>query len=164
LSLTIPLPFLSQLSLVAIPGWLLWLGIGLGGVIIVGVLSEKVILNEEEIKVSYPQWINWFSAQGWSLSWREIKELKMRTTGQGGLVYYLITHQQDRAYLLPMRVAGFAQMVKIVTEKTGIDTTDIRPLPQPWMYITLLILSLFLLLIDTWIIVLAVNHSRILIS
>ena len=42
----------------------------------------------------------------------------MRTTGQGGLVYYFITVERDRAYLLPMRIAGFAKMVGIVEEKT----------------------------------------------
>ncbi len=49
-----------------------------------------------------------------------------------------------------MRVVGFAQMVKQVEAKTGIDTTDIRPLAQPWMYLILLGVSLILLLIDGW--------------
>ena len=84
------------------------------------------------------------------MNWKEINNLKSRTTGQGGLVYYFTTHQQDRAYLLPMRVAGFARMVKQVEAKTGINTTDIRPLSQPWMYLILFIFTLFLLLIDAW--------------
>ena len=74
----------------------------------------------------------------------------MRTTGQGGLVYYFITVERDRAYLLPMRIAGFAKMVGIVADKTGIDTTDVRPLAQPWMYLILFILTIILLLIDAW--------------
>ncbi|MFW6264286.1 MAG: hypothetical protein ACOC3E_02050, partial [Cyanobacteriota bacterium] len=57
--------------------------------------------------------------------------------------------------LLPMRVVGFARMVKLVEEKTGIDTTDIRPLSQPWMYLILLVFTIFLLLIDGWTILVA---------
>ncbi|MDB9377087.1 hypothetical protein PN460_04340, partial [Nodularia sphaerocarpa CS-585A2] len=55
-----------------------------------------------------------------------------------------------KAYLLPMRVAGFSRLVKIVETKTGINTTDVRPLAQPWMYLTLLVFTLLLLLIDAW--------------
>ena len=149
-ALTIPLPFLAQVSSAPIPDWLLWVGIIMGGIALFGVLSERVILDDQKIEVCYPSWVTIFLRKGWALSWSEIKDLKMRTTGQGGLVYYFISHQQDRAYLLPMRVAGFAKMVKAVEAKTNIDTTDIRPLSQPWMYIILLVFTLLLLLIDGW--------------
>jgi hypothetical protein len=149
-ALTIPLPFLAKVSSLNIPPWILWLGIALGAVIILGILSEQVILDEQQIQVSYPPWVKVFFPQGWSLSWSEITDLKMRTTGQGGLVYYFVTQQEERAYLLPMRIAGFAQMVREIERKTGIDTNDIRPLSQPWMYLILLVFTLFLLLIDTW--------------
>ena len=79
-----------------------------------------------------------------------IKALKLRTTGQGGFVYYFTTTQGDRAYLLPMRVAGFKKLVEFVQAKTQIDTTDIKPLAQPWMYFILLALTIFLSLIDVW--------------
>ncbi|MEA5470484.1 hypothetical protein VB714_16535 [Spirulina sp. 06S082] len=57
---------------------------------------------------------------------------------------------RDRAYLLPMRVVGFSRLTKLVTEKTGIDTNDVRPLSQPWMYFILLGVTLLLLLMDIW--------------
>jgi hypothetical protein len=150
IALTIPLPFLAKVSAAPVPPLLLWIGIALGAVAIYAALSERVILDEEKIQVAYPHWVPKFFRKGWSLNWQEIKDLKMRTTGQGGLIYYLITPSADRAYLLPMRIAGFAKMVKILAEKTGIDTTNIRPLSQPWMYLILLVLTLFLLLIDSW--------------
>lgn len=53
-------------------------------------------------------------------------------------------------FLLPMRVVGFAKMVKLVEAKTGIDTKDIRPLAQPWMYLILLVFTLILFLADAW--------------
>lgn len=154
-ALTIPLPFLAKVTKAPIPPILLWLGIGFGLVVLFGALSERVILDEEKIQVTYPRWIPRFFRKGWSLSWPEITALKSRTTGQGGLVYYFISRSSEQAYLLPMRVVGFARMVKLVEEKTGIDTTDIRPLSQPWMYLILLVFTIFLLLIDGWTILVA---------
>jgi hypothetical protein len=96
--------------------------------------------------------------RGWSLSWSEVKQLKARTTGQGGLVYYFLT-QEGKAYLLPMRVAGFSRLVKLVQEKTGIDTASVYPLAQPWMYLILLIFTLLLLLVDGWTITTALTQT-----
>lgn len=150
LTLTIPLPFLSATTNSPVPSQILWVGITLGWGILHGVLSEKVTLDEETIQVRYPIWFPSFFRRGWSLKWEEIEELKLRTTGQGGLVYYFVTQSRDRAYLLPARVAGFARLTQLVEEKTGIDTRDIRPLSQPWMYLILLVVTLLLFLVDTW--------------
>ncbi|MDJ0661390.1 MAG: hypothetical protein QNJ42_18150 [Crocosphaera sp.] len=150
IALTLPLPFLAEVTNAPIPSRVLWIGIVLGLLILVGALSERVIVDESEIKVVYPVWFSSFFRKGWSLNWSEIKDLKLRTTGQGGLVYYFISKNSDQAYLLPMRIAGFSYLVEIVTNKTGIDTTDIRPLSQPWMYLILLICTFFLLLMDSW--------------
>lgn len=157
IALTVPLPFLAKVTAAPVPSWVLWIGIILGLIALVGALSEQVILDNDKIEVTYPRWFRFFFRKGWSLSWSEIKDLKLRTTGQGGLVYYFVCHHSEQAYLLPMRIAGFNTLVKIVTEKTGIDTTDIRPLSQPWMYLILLILTLFLLLIDAWILTTAID-------
>ena len=73
----------------------------------------------------------------------------MRTTGQGGIVYYFLNNS-GQGFLLPMRVVGFAKMVKLVEAKTGIDTKDVRPLAQPWMYLILLVFTLILFLADGW--------------
>ena len=150
IALTVPLPFLAKVSAAPVPAWLLWIGIAIGAIAVYAALSERVILDEEKIQVTYPSWVPKFFRKGWSLAWSQIKDLKMRTTGQGGLVYYFITPSAEKAYLLPMRVAGFAKMVKIVEAKTNIDTTDIRPLSQPWMYLILFAFTMFLWLIDGW--------------
>jgi hypothetical protein len=152
IALTIPLPFLTKVSSVSISPLVLWIGIVFGAIALYGALSEQVILDKDKIQVTYPYWIPSFFREKWSLNWSEIKELKMRTTGQSGLVYYFVTKAGDRAYLLPMRIVGFSRMVNIVQENTGIDTTDVRPLSQPWMYLILFICSLLLLLTDSWII------------
>jgi hypothetical protein len=149
-ALTIPLPFLAKVTNSPVSPNFLWVGISLGLIALYGALSERVILSETGIQVTYPQWFPAFLRSGWWLNWTDIKELKCRSTGQGGLVYYFLDRSSEKAYLLPMRVVGFNRMVKIIEEKTNLDMTDIRPLSQPWMYGILFILTLFLLLVDAW--------------
>jgi hypothetical protein len=148
-ALTVPLPFLAQATAAPIPPSLLSIGISIGFVGLYAVLTERVIVNNQEIQVTYPSWVPRFFRKGWTLPWAEVKELKPRSTGQGGLVYYFLS-QDGKAYLLPMRIAGFARLVNIVQAKTGIDTRDVRPLAQPWMYAILLGFTLLLLLVDAW--------------
>lgn len=156
IALTLPLPFLAQVTAAPIPPGLFWVGLGLGLIALYAALSERVIVDEENIQVTYPAWVPRFFRKGWSLPWTQVKELKPRSTGQGGLVYYFLS-QEGKAYLLPMRVAGFAQLVRLVEGKTSIDTTDVRPLAQPWMYLILLVFTVLLLLVDAWTITTAVN-------
>jgi len=148
-ALTIPLPFLAKVTAAPVPPVWLWVGISIGLIALYAVLSERVILDERAIQVTYPLWVPQWLRRGWSLPWSEVKELKPRTTGQGGLVYYFLS-QEGKAYLLPMRVVGFAKLVREVQAKTGIDTTNVIPLSQPWMYLILLVFTLFLLLVDAW--------------
>ncbi|WP_229637697.1 hypothetical protein [Candidatus Atelocyanobacterium thalassae] len=152
ISLTIPLPFLSEITDASISDTVLWIGIIVGGLILIGTLSERVIVDEDQIKITYPIWFPFFFRKNWSLSWTEVKDLKLRTTGQGGSVYYLTSNSIDKAYLLPTRVENFAHLIKFITKRTGIDTSEIRPLSQPWMYIILLFCTLLLLLVDSMVI------------
>lgn len=149
-ALVLPLPFLSRLNHAGgvLGWWALPLGLGFG--VIYGGLSQRVGVNERFISVDYPSWVLW-GRHCWQLPWQEVQALKPRTTGQGGLVYYLVS-KSGQGYLLPMRVAGFARLVARVEAATGIDTKDVRPLAQPWMYGILLFFSLLLLLTDAWII------------
>ncbi|AFY74472.1 hypothetical protein Syn7502_02496 [Synechococcus sp. PCC 7502] len=159
ISLTIPLPFLAQVTSTPVSPIFLIVGAVIGLIALYAVLSEQVILDDQGIKVIYPSWvIGWW--QGWSITWSEVKALKPRTTGQGGLVYYFLSND-DKGYLLPMRVAGFSRLVAAVQAKTGIDTTDVRPLAQPWMYLILLVFTFFLLLVDGWTIFTAISMDTI---
>lgn len=144
-ALLLPLPFLPQA-----PGWL---GAALlaGALLVWGALGEEVIVKEDGIELRYPWWIRSWLRSGWILPWSEIKAIKPRTTGQGGLVYYLL-HRSGDGYLLPMRMADFNRFVLLVQQKTGIDTRDVRPLARPWMYIILLVFSLCLLAVDGFVI------------
>jgi hypothetical protein len=156
-ALTLPLPFLAEVTGAPIPTSWLWLGIGLGALALYAALTEQVLVNHQGIQVTYPQWVPRFFRQRWSLPWSEITALKPRSTGQGGIVYYFLS-QSGQGYLLPMRVAGFARLVDRVQAQTGIDTRDVRPLSQPWMYLILLAFTLLLWLVDGWTIWTAVFH------
>lgn len=155
-ALTLPLPFLAEVTQAPVPVAVLWIGLAIGLMLLYAVLCERVIVDEASIQVTYPGWVPRFFRRGWALSWTEVKALKPRSTGQGGLVYYFLS-TSGQAYLLPMRVAGFAELVRRVQSKTGIDTTDVKPLAQPWMYLILLGLTLLLLAIDSWTILVAAH-------
>jgi hypothetical protein len=149
LALMLPLPFLPQVTVPRIPPQVLWVGIGVGAVLVYGAFSDEVTLSERGICLSTPRWLPNGLRKNWTLAWADVQALKPRSTGQGGLVYYFLS-KSGTGYLLPMRVAGFAKLVAIVQAKTGLDTTDVRPLAQPWMYFTLLGLTMMLLVVDGW--------------
>jgi hypothetical protein len=151
-ALTLPLPFLASFTHASFPMSALVGGLVLGFIFLYGALSQRVVVDPQGISVGYPGWIRLFLGkfvQGWTLPWAEVKALKPRTTGQGGLVYYFLS-QAGAGFLLPMRVAGFGRLVARVQAETGIDMRDVRPLAQPWMYVILLLFTLLLLLTDGW--------------
>lgn len=158
--LTVPLPFLSNFTHSAVPASYLSGGLVIGFVFLYGALSDRVILDDQGISLVYPRWFPSLLRKGWSLSWQDINALKPRITVQGGIVYYFVSKNSDQTYLLPMRVVGFARLVQQVQERTGIDTSDVRPLAQPWMYLILLVFTLLMLLIDSWIIYTALTLTH----
>jgi len=153
-ALMVPLPVMAGVikargTYLALSPTLLAVAIGLGGVLLYGALAQRVEVDGEGISVGYPPWISGLFRSRWHLSWSEVQALKPRSTGQGGIVYYFIGPNQQ-AYLLPMRVAGFSRLLQWVETHTELDTQDIKPLAQPWMYGVLLLLTLLLLLVDIW--------------
>jgi hypothetical protein len=149
-ALVIPLPFLAEATAAPVSPALLWVGFVIGGAALYSGLSERVTVDTEGIAVSYPHWVKALGRKGWALRWDDITALKPRSTGQGGIVYYFLNQQQDRAYLLPMRVVGFARLMRYVQANTQLDTRSVKLLPQPWMYVTLLAITALLLLVDIW--------------
>jgi hypothetical protein len=147
--LVLPLPLLAYQTDAPVSPWILLTGIGIGWIALVAALSETVWVNDQGIQVRYARWVPSFWRRGWALSWEETTALKPRSTGQGGIVYYFLS-SSGQAYLLPMRIVGFARFVRLVQDRTGIDTTDVKPLSQPWMYFILFGFTIVLWLIDGW--------------
>ena len=152
LALTVPLPYLATATKSEVPAEWLWGAIAIGFIGLYGALSERVLVDATQIQVTYPKWFTF--RRGWQLEWSKVRDLKARSTGQGGLVYYFVS-DDEKGYLLPMRIAGFARLVKVVQDRTQIDTRDVKPLAQPWMYLILFVLTIFLGLVDVWAIVAA---------
>lgn len=150
ITLMAPLPVLSQVTGSGVPSSVLVVGIILGAVVLLASLSERLQLDAEGIKLTYPGWVPSWYRPGWSVDWTELEDLKARSTGQGGLVYYLVT-KTGQANLLPTRIAGFAQMTRQLAAQTGLDTTLIRPLAQPWMYAAMTSVALLMGLFDVWV-------------
>jgi len=148
-SLVLPLPLLAYQTQAPVPPAILAIGVGMGWLALIATLSETVCVNKDGLCVSYASWVPSFWRSGWSLQWSDVVALKPRSTGQGGIVYYFVT-KAGEARLLPMRMAGFARFVRYVQQSTSIDTSDVKPLAQPWMYVILLVFTGFLWLIDAW--------------
>jgi hypothetical protein len=159
IALLLPLPFLATTANLKVSLAGLGMALVVGGVLLNMVLSEEVQVDAAGITVHYPWWVPQWLRQGWSLKWSDIEDLQSRSTGQGGLVYYLISKNRD-GYLLPTRIDGFSQMLRLIESNTNIDTRDVKPLAQPWMYLMLLMAAGLLAIADIWIIWMALSHPR----
>ncbi len=150
-ALLLPLPVLLVLKQKW--GSLAWgsAGVLLGLLALQGLLGQRVEVDAEGLRVSYPAWVPGWLVRGWAVSWTEVASLEYRPTSQGGRAHYLTT-TQGQAYLLPMRISGFAQFLRLLQAHSQLDTSTIRPLAQPWMYLALLGCSLGLLGADLWVI------------
>ena len=157
-TLTLPLPLLAFQQGHEFSGWVTVVGLAMGAIALYAALSEQVHLDDKAIVIVYPRWIPQWFRRSWRLPWSEIQAIKARSTGQGGLVYYLIRNSQE-AYLLPMRVAGFAQMTRLIQANTGLDLAMSKPLAQVWMYGLLLAASVLLGLADGWVVNLMLNGT-----
>jgi hypothetical protein len=153
--LVFPLPFLMIHLKTTDAFWMTMIGVLVGFTALFGLMSQRVRTDAKGVSVAYAFWVPSFFVKGWSLDWSEVKDIRSRPTGQGGRVHYLVSQDEQQAYLLPMRIAGFARFLRELEVYTGIDTTRVKPLAQPWMYLTLLSCVVLMLLMDVWIVTVA---------
>jgi hypothetical protein len=150
--LVFPLPFLMIHLKTTDAFPITAIGVLVGYTALFGLMSQRVRIDSKGVRVEYAPWVPDFLVKGWNLDWSEVKDIRSRPTGQGGRVHYLVSKDEQQAYLLPMRIAGFAQFLRELEAYTGIDTTRVKPLAQPWMYLTLLGCVILMLLMDVWIV------------
>ena len=129
LALVLPLPVLAPASLHT-P---MLVGLVLGLVLVMGLLSEQVETDDTGITVRYPTWIRWLLRRGWSMRWGDIRALVPVGTSQGGTVYYLksadLNHQ-----LLPQRIERFDAFLSTLHARSSVDTSGIGRLTPSWTY------------------------------
>ncbi|AGY57390.1 hypothetical protein [Gloeobacter kilaueensis] len=157
-SLVLPLPILQARLHAPVPLWLTGAGIAVGLVALAGLLSQRVETDAGGVTVRYSAWVPGFMGRHWKVAWQDIREIRSVPTSQGGRVHYLLTGQGER-YLLPMRIAGFARFLRILEAQTDIDTSRVKPLAQPWMYLALLVCVALMFAVDLFIVAAAFGHS-----
>ena len=144
LALVLPLPLLAPAELL----WWMVVGLLLGLVLVIGLLSEQVETDDDGIKVGYPTWIRWLLRRGWTMRWQDIRALVPVGTSQGGTVYYLkaadLRHQ-----LLPQRIQRFDRFLQLLSERTTVNTVGIGRLTPPWTYQVLAVLSAVMVLTES---------------
>ena len=128
-ALVLPLPLLAPAGL---QGWMS-VGLVLGLVLVLGLLSERVETDEEGLRVCYPAWICWLLRRGWSLAWSDIRALVPVETSQGGTVYY-VKAANLRHQLLPQRIERFDRFLALLQERSAVNTEGIGRLTPPWTY------------------------------
>jgi len=142
-ALVLPLPFVAPVELRA----LMTVGLLLGLLLIVGLLSEQVEADATGLAMRYPVWIRWLLRRGWTMRWEDVRALVPVGTSQGGTVYYLkskgLKHQ-----LLPQRIERFDDFLKLLDEKTSVNTSGIGRLTPPWTYQLLAGLALLMILCE----------------
>jgi hypothetical protein len=146
LSLVLPLPVLAPLAL-KLPLLVAALS---GLVLVLAITSERVELDERELRVGHPPWCSWLLRRGWSLPWSRITALTPVTTSQGGRVFYVRSgtgagNLSGPAWLLPQRVARFEDFLARFSAATGLPTSAIGRISPPWTYRLLAFLSAGLL-------------------
>ncbi len=146
LALVLPLPLLAPTGLRPA----LQLAVPLGFGLVLAATSERVELDGQGLRVGHPPWCRWLLRRGWSLPWSRITGLTPVTTSQGGRVYYIRSgpvpgDQGGEAWLLPQRVARFEDFLVRFAAASGLDTSAVRRLSQPWTYQLLALLSALLL-------------------
>lgn len=104
-SLTVPIPFLADVTQAPVSPALLWVGLGLGAIFLYGALSEKVCLDETGITVTYPTWFRWLTRKGWSLPWEKNRPTENAHHGSRGLGL-LFRHPRTRSRLFVTDAGG----------------------------------------------------------
>ncbi|WP_254216712.1 hypothetical protein [Synechococcus sp. CCY 9618] len=158
LALVLPLPVLAPdplqlpLLLAALAGLLL----------VMAITSERVELDERELRVGHPPWCAWLLRRGWQLSWSHITDLTPVVTSQGGRVYYVRSGSgpgdtSGGAWLLPQRVTRFEDFLTRFSQASGLSTAAIGRISPPWTYRLLALLSAAMLTGE--LVTLALNRS-----
>ena len=142
LALVLPLPAFAQGPMRL---WLLVMVV-LGLVLVLALVSERVEVSPEGLRVGPAPWCAAVLKRGWQMPWDDVKALVPVATSQGGRVYYIRSGAQ--AHLLPQRVERFEEFLERFSSASGMDTKSVQRLTPPWTYQLLAISSGLMLAIE----------------
>ena len=142
LALVLPLPAFAQGPMRL---WLLVMVV-LGLVLVLALVSERVEVSPEGLRVGPAPWCAAVLKRGWQMPWDDVKALVPVATSQGGRVYYIRSGAQ--AHLLPQRVERFEEFLERFSSASGLDTSSVQRLTPPWTYQLLAISSGLMLAIE----------------
>ena len=83
--------------------------------------------------------------KSWEIFWKDIKSIKSFPTSQGSKVYYFITNK-DESFLVPQRIENFERFVLIISNKTNLNSFEIKYLSPLWTYKLLTVLSALMII------------------
>ena len=141
LALTIPIPYITSDNLKIISVIVFFLGLYL----IIDITTDYVETCDKKIsyKTSFISKI--LGKKNWEISWKDIKLIKSLPTSQGSKVHYFNTNDGEN-YLIPQRVENFDKFLLTVSQKTGIDITEISYLSPIWTYKLLTTISVVMII------------------
>ena len=142
LALVLPLPAFAQGPMRL---WLLVMVV-LGLVLVLALVSERVEVSPEGLRVGPAPWCAAVLKRGWQMPWDDVKALVPVATSQGGRVYYIRSGAQ--AHLLPQRVERFEEFLERFSSASGLDTKSVQRLTPAWTYQLLAISSGLMLAIE----------------
>ena len=140
LALTIPIPFISVDKLKIFSIVLFFLGLYL----IINITSDYVetCKNNISYKTSFISKI--LGRKNWEISWEDIKLIKSLPTSQGSKIYYFNTNKGEN-FLVPQRVENLEKFLLIISENTGISTSEMKYISPLWTYKLLTLLSVLMI-------------------
>ena len=145
LALTIPIPFISidKLKIFSIVTFVL------GLYLIINITNDYVETCNDKISYKTSLISKILGRKNWEISWKDIKQIRSLSTSQGSKVYYFKTIK-DYNFLIPQRIENFEKFLLIVSKKSGIDINDISYISPLWTYKLLTLLSVLMIIGETF--------------
>jgi hypothetical protein len=141
LSLTIPIPFISNKEL-KIPSIILFI---LGLYLIINITSDFVETCNNKISYKTSFITKILGRRNWEIYWKDIKVIKSLPTSQGSKVYYFNTNKNEN-FLIPQRLENFERFMFIIHDNTKINIDGISYLSPLWTYKLLTFLSILMII------------------
>ena len=141
LAFTIPIPLIAsnELKKISISTFIF------GLFMIISITNDYVETCDKKISYKTTYLSQILGKKSWEIFWKDIKSIKSFPTSQGSKVYYFITNK-DESFLVPQRIENFERFVLIISNKTNLNSFEIKYLSPLWTYKLLTVLSALMII------------------